>query len=294
MATLNEWVQGARPKTLPAAIAPVAVGTGAAYAVGKANPGLAVLALFVSLFLQIGVNYANDYSDGIRGTDAERVGPVRLVGQGLARPRNVKIAAFLCFALAAYVGLCLVTLADTPWLLLIGVAAIIAAWKYTGGKNPYGYLGLGEVFVFIFFGLVAVLGTTYTQAKTVTPAAIAGAIGVGAVACAILVTNNLRDIPGDTESGKRTLAVRLGDKATRVFYLILMLTSVVAAGVAAIFHPYAAVGLIAVLAAIPPVIRVMRGAKGRDLIPALAGTGRYQLLYGLLLGGGMYAQHFFK
>lgn len=294
MATLNEWVQGARPKTLPAAVAPVLVGTGAAYAIGKANPGYALLALFVSLFLQVGVNYANDYSDGIRGTDEDRVGPVRLVGQGLARPRNVKIAAFLAFGLAAYVGLTLITLADTPWLLLVGVAAIIAGWKYTGGKNPYGYLGLGEVFVFIFFGLVAVLGTTYTQAKTITPASIAGAIGVGAIACAILVTNNLRDIPGDTEVGKRTLAVRMGDKMTRVFYVILMVTSLVAVGVAAIFHLYAAAGALAFVFAIPPIVRVLKGAMGRDLIPALAGTGRYQLIYGLLFGGGMYVQHFFR
>ena len=294
MATLNEWVQGARPKTLPAAVAPVIVGTGAAYAIGKANPGLALLALFVSLFLQIGVNYANDYSDGIRGTDENRVGPVRLVGQGLAMPRNVKLAAFACFGLAAYVGLCLVTFAGTPWLLLVGVAAIIAAWKYTGGKNPYGYRGLGEVFVFVFFGLVAVLGTQYTQAKTISAAGVAGAVGVGAIACAILVTNNLRDIPSDTEAGKRTLAVRLGDKTTRMFYVVLIVASLLAVGVAAIFHPLAGIGALSFVAAIQPIRRVLQGARGADLVPVLAGTGRYQLLYGLLFGGGLYAQHFLR
>ena len=292
MATLNEWVQGARPRTLPAAIAPVVVGTGAAYAMEKANPGLGLLALLVSLFLQIGVNFANDYSDGIRGTDEDRVGPVRLVGQGLAEPRLVKLAAFTCFFIAAFVGLCLITIANTPWLLLIGVAAIIAAWKYTGGKNPYGYRGLGEVFVFIFFGLVAVLGTTYTQAKTISVPSVAGAIGVGAIACAILVTNNLRDIPGDTEVGKRTLAVRMGDKNTRLFYTFLMVISLVAVAVCAIYHLTAAVALVSAVFAIPPITRVMRGAKGLDLIPALAGTGRYQLVYGVLLGVGLYASHF--
>ncbi|MHA6751384.1 MULTISPECIES: 1,4-dihydroxy-2-naphthoate polyprenyltransferase [Dermacoccus] len=291
MATLNQWVEGARPRTLPAAIAPVLVGTGAAYAMEKANPGYALLALIVALFLQIGVNYANDYSDGIRGTDEDRVGPVRLVGQGLANPGNVKLAAFGCFFIAAFVGLALVTLSNTPWLLLVGVAAILAAWFYTGGKRPYGYMGLGEVFVFVFFGLVAVLGTTYTQAHTLSPSAWAGSIGVGAIACAILVTNNLRDIPTDVEAGKHTLAVRLGDKATRTFYVLLIAVSVAAVAVCTLFHVAAAAGFVALIAAIPPVLRVMRGATGRDLVPALAGTGRYQLLYGLLLGGGLYAAH---
>lgn len=292
MATLNEWVQGARPRTLPAAVAPVAVGTGAAYALERANPGFALLALLFALFLQIGVNYANDYSDGIRGTDEDRVGPVRLVGQGLANPANVKLAAFGSFFLAAFVGLALITLANTPWLLLVGIAAIIAAWKYTGGKNPYGYQGLGEVFVFIFFGLVAVLGTTYTQAKELSIPAIAGAVGVGAIACAILVTNNLRDIPSDAEVGKNTLAVRLGDKSTRMFYLALIIVSFVAVGACALFHVTAAAGFAAFLLAVPPVRRVLGGAHGRDLVPALAGTGRFQLAYGLLLGGGLYAAHF--
>lgn len=293
MATLNQWVQGARPRTLPAAVAPVAVGTGAAYALGHANAGYALMALFVALLLQVGVNYANDYSDGIRGTDEDRVGPVRLVGQRLASPGNVKAMAFLCFAAAGIVGLALVTLANTPILLLVGIAAVIAAWKYTGGKNPYGYLGLGELFVFVFFGLVAVLGTTYTQAKTLSVTSWAGAIGVGAIACAILVTNNLRDIPSDTEVGKRTLAVRMGDRATRYFYAGLILVSVLAVAVVALSYPIAAIAFASVLLAAVPLRKVLGGAHGRDLIPALVWTGRYQLVYGLLLGGALWAHHTF-
>ncbi|KNX36236.1 1,4-dihydroxy-2-naphthoate polyprenyltransferase [Luteipulveratus halotolerans] len=288
MATLQEWVQGARPRTLPAAIAPVAVGTGLAYAMRDANPGYALLALVVSLALQVGVNYANDYSDGIRGTDDVRVGPVRLVGQRLAQPGNVKLAAFLAFGVAGLAGLTLITLSNTPWLLLIGALAIIAAWKYTGGKNPYGYLGLGEVFVFIFFGLVAVLGTTYTQTKHLDGASWASACGVGAIACAVLVANNLRDIPGDTESGKRTLAVRLGDPATRVLYVVLVLASAACVVIAAQTYEWAYLGLIALLAAVVPVRTVVTGRKGRDLIPALAGTGMFLLAYGVLLGLGLY------
>ncbi|MDF8264633.1 1,4-dihydroxy-2-naphthoate polyprenyltransferase [Luteipulveratus flavus] len=288
MATLQEWVQGARPRTLPAAIAPVLVGTGAAYALEKANPGYALLALVVSLALQVGVNYANDYSDGIRGTDDVRVGPIRLVGQRLARPGDVKLAAFVAFGVAALAGLTLITLANTPWLLLVGALAVVAAWKYTGGKNPYGYLGLGELFVFVFFGLVAVLGTTYTQAGTLSTAAWAGACGVGAVACAVLVVNNLRDIPGDTASGKRTLAVRIGDRATRALYVLLVLVAGLCVVVAGITAPAALIGLLALALAVPPVRVVTAGRQGRDLIPALAGTGMFLLAYGVLLGLGLY------
>ena len=207
MATATQWVAGARPRTLPAALAPVLVGTGAAAAIDRAQPGLALLALVVSLALQVGVNYANDYSDGIRGTDEVRVGPVRLVGQRLAQPRQVKLMAFACFALAGLAGLLLCLLAQTPQLLWVGALAILAAWFYTGGKRPYGYRGLGEVFVFVFFGLVATLGTLYTQAHTLTVLGALGAYGVGALATALMVTNNLRDLPSDQVSGKRTLAV---------------------------------------------------------------------------------------
>ncbi|AKU17983.1 1,4-dihydroxy-2-naphthoate polyprenyltransferase [Luteipulveratus mongoliensis] len=291
MATLQEWVQGARPRTLPAAVAPVLVGTGAAYALEEANPGYALLALLVSVALQVGVNYANDYSDGIRGTDDVRVGPVRLVGQRLAQPSNVKMAAFIAFGVAALTGLTLITLANTPWFLLIGALAIVAAWKYTGGKKPYGYLGLGELFVFIFFGLVAVLGTTFTQAKELDAAAWAGACGVGAVACAVLVVNNLRDIPGDTESGKRTLAVRIGDPATRTLYAVLIVAALACVIVASLSHTWALLGLVSGVLAVPPLRTVLSGRKGRDLIPALAGTGLFLLAYGVLLGLGLYLAH---
>ena len=289
MATLNQWIAGARPRTLPAAVAPVAVGTGASYLLPRgANLGYALLALLVAALLQIGVNYANDYSDGIRGTDEDRVGPVRLVGQRLATPSNVKLAAFIAFFWAAFCGFALITLSSTWWLLLGGVASIWAAWKYTGGDKPYGYMGLGELFVFIFFGLVATLGTTYTQAKELNLASIAGAIGVGALAVAILLVNNLRDIPGDTVSGKRTLAVRIGDKATRTLFVAMYAVAAVVVVLIAIGHPYAALGFVGLLPAILPVRTVLSGKKGRDLVPALAGAGLTSLAYGLALGLGLY------
>ena len=287
MASLSQWVAGARPRTLPAAVAPVAVGTGSAHALGQSDLGLALLALLVSLGLQIGVNYANDYSDGVRGTDEERVGPIRLVGQRLADPANVKAMAFLWFGFAALCGLALVALSNTWILLLIGAAAIIAAWRYTGGEHPYGYRGLGELMVFIFFGLVAVLGTTWTQAGALDLASWAGAVGVGAIACAILVVNNLRDIPGDTASGKRTLAVRLGDARTRLLYAALLALPLLTTIVAGLVHPWAFLALaaapLAVLAAYP----VRAGALGRDLVPVIGRTGLYQLGYAALLTLGL-------
>ncbi|MCI9887089.1 1,4-dihydroxy-2-naphthoate polyprenyltransferase [Micrococcales bacterium 31B] len=281
MATLQQWIAGARPRTLPAAVAPVAAGTGAA--LEDAHVGLALLALGLALALQVGVNYANDYSDGIRGTDDDRVGPFRLTGSRAAEPAAVKRAALLSLGVGAVFGLALVALSGQWWLVLVGAAAIAAAWFYTGGRRPYGYLGLGEVFVFVFFGLVAVLGTTYTQRGSLTLAAVAASVGVGALACAILVANNLRDIPTDRVSGKITLAVRLGDRGTRTLYVALVGVAFAAAIVIAAAHPLAWFTLLCAPLAVAPVRLVLSGARGRDLIAVLGGTGRLELVYALLL-----------
>jgi len=285
VATTSEWLEGARPRTLPAAIAPVAVGTGLAAYVDSVIAVRAVLALVVALALQIGVNFANDYSDGIKGTDATRVGPVRLVGQGLAPARTVRLAALLCFGVAAVAGLALVLLTAQWWLLLVGAASIAAAWLYTGGPRPYGYAGLGEVFVFVFFGVVPVVGTAYVQTLAITLVDVIASIGVGLLACAILVTNNLRDIPGDTLAGKTTLAVRLGDAATRRLYALIVVVALVVPIVLALMtSPVVAAASITVLLAISPLRVVLGGALGPALIPALKQTGILLLAYGLLLG----------
>jgi 1,4-dihydroxy-2-naphthoate octaprenyltransferase len=293
MATLSQWVKGSRPQTLPAAVAPVLVGTGAAYALGRADSAYALLALLVALALQVGVNYANDYSDGIRGTDQARVGPVRLVGQRLAKPANVKLLAMLSFASAAVLGLALVALSDAFVMIPVGAASVAAAWYYTGGRRPYGYCGLGEVFVFVFFGLVATLGTTYTQAHSLSAASIAGAVGIGAIASAILVANNLRDIPTDQSHGKLTLAVRLGDVRTRALYAALLMVALACVLVAGVIHPTALIALWSFILALPLLRRVLRGAVGKDLVPVLSGTGRFELVYAALLalGLGAAAQH---
>ncbi len=287
MAEAVQWLAGARPRTLPAALAPVAVGTAAAYAQGSADFGMGLLALIVAVALQVGVNYANDYSDGIRGTDATRVGPVRLVGQGLADPSTVKAAAFLFFGVAAVAGLALVALANAWFWLIVGGVAIVAAWRYTGGGNPYGYRGLGEVVVFVFFGLVAVLGTQWTQSGSLSVAGVAGAVGVGAFACAILVANNLRDIPGDEQVGKQTLAVKWGDARTRNLYLALFVLAFAMVPLAAVSGVWALIALAALPLAWPPVRTVRSGATGSDLIPVLGGTGVAQLAYALLLSAGL-------
>jgi 1,4-dihydroxy-2-naphthoate octaprenyltransferase len=287
MATTAEWVAGARPRTLPAAVAPVLLGTAAAHEIGRADLGYGLLALLVALALQVGVNYANDYSDGVRGTDATRVGPVRLVGQGLAVPRAVKVAAFAAFGLAGVVGSALVTLSQAWWLLPFGALAVVAAWRYTGGDNPYGYRGLGEVYVFAFFGLLATLGTLYTQAGRVTWFGLAGAVGVGVLASAILVANNLRDIPTDAETGKRTLAVRLGDHRTRSLYAGLLALGYVAIVAMGVVQPWALLGLASAPMAWRLVARVRRGAVGKHLIPVLAGTGLLEVAYAALVALGV-------
>ncbi|GGL32987.1 1,4-dihydroxy-2-naphthoate polyprenyltransferase [Phycicoccus endophyticus] len=287
MATPSQWVAGARPRTLPAAVAPVVLGTAAAVRVGAAHVGLAVLALLVALALQVAVNYANDYSDGVRGTDEVRAGPVRLVGQRLAEPRVVKRAAFAAFGVAGVAGLALVVLSSAWVMLPLGALAVLAAWRYTGGTNPYGYRGLGEVYVFVFFGLMATLGTEYTQAGAVSWFGLAGAVGVGAVASAILVGNNLRDIPTDTEHGKRTLAVRLGDERTRSLYVELLGASVLALAVMAAWQPWALLGLVAAPLAARGVRVVRSGTTGPALVPVIASTSLYEVAYAVLVLAGV-------
>ena len=281
MATLRQWLDGARPRTLPAAISPVLVGSGFAAYAGAFAPARAMLALIVALGLQVGVNYANDYSDGIKGTDRVRVGPVRLVGQELASPAAVRAAAWLSMLVAMGAGLALVLLTQAWWLLAVGVACVLAAWLYTGGPAPYGYRGLGEVFVFCFFGIVPVLGTMYVQAGSVTAAAALASAAIGFVTCDVLVANNLRDIPTDTASGKRTLAVRLGDARTRVLYLALL----VAAGVATVASAalstwWLLLGIVGLVPSIGPMRAIRAGAAGRDLIAVLKQTGLAVLALG--------------
>ncbi|MBA9006981.1 1,4-dihydroxy-2-naphthoate polyprenyltransferase [Thermomonospora cellulosilytica] len=286
MATASQWIAGSRPRTLPASLVPVIVGTGVAVGEGQAVWWRALLAGVVALALQIGVNYSNDYSDGVRGTDDERVGPMRLVGSGAAPPRQVLAAALGCFLVAAVAGLVLAAV-TTWWLLLVGAVAIVAAWFYTGGPNPYGYRALGEVSVFVFFGLVAVVGTVYVQVEGVPWEAWAAAVPVGLLACALLVANNLRDIPTDTESGKRTLAVLLGGPRTRILYAACASLPFPIALAVSAPHPWALLTLLAAPLSLPPVQKVMQGAKGPELIPVLGETGRLQVAYGALLAVGL-------
>ncbi|GAB2638917.1 1,4-dihydroxy-2-naphthoate polyprenyltransferase [Prescottella soli] len=289
MASVSQWIEGARPRTLPNAIAPVLAGTGAAASLGGAVWWKALLALVVSLALIVGVNFANDYSDGIRGTDDERVGPLRLVGSKLASPAAVKAAALGCFAVAAVAGVVL-ALVSAWWLILVGALCILGAWYYTGGKNPYGYSGFGEIAVFVFFGLVAVLGTEFVQAGRVDWAGLLAAIAVGSFSSAVLVANNLRDIPTDTESGKITLAVKLGDARTRTLHLVLVIVPFVMTLALVARTPWALAGLIALPLALRANAPVRTGGSGPALIPALAVTGQSMLVWaaatGLALGLG--------
>lgn len=287
MATGQQWLIGARPRTLPAAAAPVLVGTGAAAQLGAASIPRALLALGVALALQVGVNYANDYSDGVRGTDADRVGPLRLTASGLAAPRRVRGAAFAAFGVAGALGLALVALSGHWWLLAVGALAVAAAWGYTGGRHPYGYLGLGEVAVFVFFGLVAVLGTTYTQADRVSWAAGAGAVAIGLIACALLMANNLRDVPTDILAGKRTLAVRLGERRSRLLFAAFLLVPVVLGAACAVVAPWSLLVVLLLAPAVLLSITVLAGARGLLLVPVLSGTGMFEMAFGVLLGLGL-------
>ena len=284
MTALSIWLAGSRPRTWPAAVVPVVVGTAAA----QDQPNLlrAALALLVALALQVGVNYANDYSDGIRGTDDKRVGPMRLVASGLVEARNVKRAAFCFFGGAALIGLYL-SAVTSWWLVLVGGAAIMAAWGYTGGPKPYGYHGLGELFVFIFFGLVASVGTTYLQDEQISVLAVGVAIPVGLLAVALLVTNNLRDLPRDDLVGKRTLAVRMGDRPTRAFYVVVVVMAFLSLPYLSLLRPGALLAFAAVPLAVAPIRSVIKGASGQELIPVLGATGKLQMAYGASLCVGL-------
>jgi 1,4-dihydroxy-2-naphthoate octaprenyltransferase len=284
----NRWVVGARLRTLPAAVVPVLVGTAAA--VGEPGDGVRcwrmLAALVVALAIQVATNYVNDYADGVRGTDDVRVGPVRLVASGLATPNQVKVAAGVAALIAAVAGLAL-AVAIGPEVLVVGVASFLAGYFYTGGPKPYGYLGLGEVFVFVFFGLVATIGSCYVQLERVTGLAFGAAIPVGFLATALLVVNNLRDIPTDARTGKRTLAVRLGDGATRAVYVGLVVGAFAAVPLLALRRQWALVALLAFVAALRPLRRIASGVTGRDLIVVLGETGRLQLAFGGLLALGL-------
>lgn len=283
---MNKWIIGARPRTLPAAVAPVAVATAQAASDASALPAL--LALLVSLALQIGVNYANDYSDGIRGTDSDRVGPTRITASGLATPASVKRAAFISFAVATVAGLALAAMTSW-WLIAVGLAAILAAWGYTGGKNPYGYIGLGELFVFIFFGVVATVGTYFVQTEEITADSLLISIPMGTFACALLAINNIRDRALDAPAGKKTLAVRLGDRKARGFFALLIALGY--AATMALMNPWALLTLLTLPIAISLVRGVLGQAQGRELIPFLAKTGQLQLLFSILLSLALVLSH---
>ncbi|MHA7261791.1 1,4-dihydroxy-2-naphthoate polyprenyltransferase [Arthrobacter sp. TMN-37] len=287
MATAAQWLEGARPRTLPMALAPVIAGSAAAFGLGSFRPVNAALAAAVAVLLQVGVNYANDYSDGIRGTDDARVGPLRLTGSGAARARDVKYAAFACFALAMVAGAALIILSQAWFLLLVGLGCVAAAWGYTGGKNPYGYLGLGDVFVFVFFGLVATLGTTYTQAGQLSGPAWVGAISTGLIAMALLMANNVRDIPTDREAGKLTLAVRLGDTPARISYVMMLAAAVLLPLFLIDNHPWVLLVLLLVPAGLMPSWLMLKGKKRRSLIPVLKQTSLINLGFSLLFGLGI-------
>jgi 1,4-dihydroxy-2-naphthoate octaprenyltransferase len=288
VASAREWVAGTRVRTLPAAIVPVLIGSGVATGYGRFSLWRAALALLVALALQIGVNFANDYSDGVRGTDAagRRAGPMRLVGSGVASPRAVKYAAFACFIVACCLGLVLA--AFTSWWIVAGGAlCVLAAWFYTGGPRPYGYRGLGEVSVFVFFGVAAVAGTAYVQMGRLSWLGLAASVPAGLLSCALLMVNNLRDINSDASSGKRTLAVRIGDARARVTYLVFLLAPFALAALIGVYRPFTLLALVALPLAVPPVRAVRDGVSGPGLIATLGQTGRLQLAFGLVFTIGL-------
>ena len=287
MSNLKLWVQGARVRTLPLAVAPVFLGSATAYSLDSFNLPLALLALAVSLLLQIGVNYANDYSDGIRGTDANRVGPLRLTGSGSARPESVKNAAFASFGLAALAGLTIVVLTGHWWLVAVGLAAIVAAWFYTGGKNPYGYAGLGELAVFVFFGLVATIGTNFIQTGFVDPLAVLLGGCFGLYASAVLMVNNIRDLKTDREAGKNTIAVRLGDKVSRRLFISMLWIPVLVNILMVPIYPATVLGFLNLLLILPATLIALDGKQPKELITALKLASFAGLGFGVFIGLGV-------
>ncbi|MCG7595163.1 1,4-dihydroxy-2-naphthoate polyprenyltransferase [Mycobacterium sp. PSTR-4-N] len=287
MATFGQWVEGARPRTLPNAVAPVIAGTGAAAWLDAASWWKALLALLVAVGMIVGVNYANDYSDGIRGTDDVRAGPLRLVGSKLAAPRAVLTAAVVSLAVGAVAGLVLAWF-SAPWLIAVGAFCIAGAWLYTGGSKPYGYLGFGEIAVFVFFGLVAVLGTQFTQALRIDGVGVLCAVAMGCLSSAVLVANNLRDIPTDAQTGKITLAVRLGDARTRVLYQgLLMVWVLLTLVLCFVATPACGAGYLATPLAVRATRPVRAGLGGRDLIPVLRDTGLTMLVWSVAVAAAL-------
>ncbi|WP_084361336.1 1,4-dihydroxy-2-naphthoate polyprenyltransferase [Herbiconiux solani] len=282
-----DWISGARPRTLTLAAVPVVIGTAAASARGDGDALLAVLALLTALLLQVGVNYSNDYSDGVRGTDKFRLGPARLTGSGIIRPRSVLAVALAFFALGAVAGAVIVVLTQQWWMLLVGVAAIAAAWTYTGGRRPYGYAGLGEVAVFVFFGVVATLGTEFIQAGDVSVPGLIGAVAAGSFACGVLMVNNIRDIAPDTQAGKRTLAVRLGAPRARVAYAVFLVVPYVGAGVVAVAHPAVLLVVLSLPLTVRAIVLGTRRSTSLELITALKLTSLSALVFACALAVGL-------
>ncbi len=283
MATTEQWIAGARPRTLPMAVAPVVIGSAAGAAMGSFHPAISVLALVVGLALQVGVNYANDYSDGVRGTDDARVGPMRLTASGAAEPQRVKQAAFISFGVAGAAGIGIAAISGMWWMVAVGAVCVLAAWWYTGGSKPYGYLGLGEVMVFVFFGLVATLGTAYAMAAELSASAIVGAISAGLIASALLMANNVRDIPTDSATGKLTLAVRLGDRPARWSYVVMVGIAVVAPLGLASTNPWMLLVVLSWLLCAGP-IRIMLSTRhsGTALIKVLQLTSLIVLAFAVM------------
>lgn len=287
MAKISTWITGARIRTLPLAVAPVFLGSATAYSLDSLDLGLAALALAVALLLQIGVNYANDYSDGVRGTDANRVGPKRITASGLARPDAVKRAAMITFSLAALAGLLIVVLTAQWWLVLVGLAAILSAWYYTGGKRPYGYNALGELAVFVFFGLVATVGTNFIQTLFLDPLAVLLGSAVGCYAAAVLLVNNIRDIETDRQSGKNTLSVRIGAKASKTLFMLLIWLPVLLNFLLVLIYPATLLGMLNLLLVLPITLIILESKNPGELITALKLTSFAGLGFAVSVGLGI-------